>query len=183
MVAQKKVLVDGKEYYLVNSVIENGDTMPYISLREVIILPPKVFKSNAQKQKYLRLVKNLKRVYPYAKLARNKMYEINNTIASMNNELEKKIYLKKAERELKEEFEGELKELTITQGKLLIKLIDRETGQTTYEVVKQLRGSVQAFFWQSLAKLFGSNLKTEFDAEGDDKMIEEILIRIDNGQI
>ncbi|MFK5968672.1 MAG: DUF4294 domain-containing protein, partial [Candidatus Marithrix sp.] len=87
------------------------------------------------------------------------------------------------EKELKKEFEDELKNLTMTQGKLLIKLVDRETGKTTYELVKQLRGSLSAFFWQSLAKLFGSNLKTEYDAAGEDKLIEDILIRIDNGQI
>lgn len=181
--SQKKVIVNGKDYYLVNATVENGDTIPYITLREVVILPPKVFTSARQQQKYLRLVRNLKKVYPYAKLARYKMYHIHNHLQTLKTDYEKKQYMKIAEKELKDEFEDELKDLTITQGRLLIKLIDRETGQTTYEIVKELRGSVQAFFWQSIARIFGSSLKTNYDEEGEDKMIEEILIRIDNGQI
>ncbi|OFX23143.1 MAG: hypothetical protein A2033_15370 [Bacteroidetes bacterium GWA2_31_9] len=180
---QTRVSVNGKNYYLVDAVVEDGDTIPFIKLREIVILPPKVFTSKKQEQKYLRLVKNIKKVYPYAKLARNKMYEIHNNVISFQTESEKNKYLKVAEKELKNEFEDELKDLTITQGKLLIKLIDRETGQTTYAIVKELRGSVEAFLWQSVARIFGSSLKTEFDSDGEDKMIEDIIVRIDNGQI
>ena len=81
------------------------------------------------------------------------------------------------------EYEEELKNLTITQGRILIKLIDRETSKTSYEVVKELRGSFQAAFWQAIARIFGSNLKTEFDPEGEDKMLNEIMIMIEKGQI
>lgn len=181
--AQKKVTVNGKDYYMVKALIEDGDTVPYISLREIVILPPKTFKSKAEKKRYKRLVYNIKKVYPYAKLASLKMYEINNLLAGIEDEAEKKRMMKIYEKELRDEFEDELKNLSMTQGKLLIKLVDRETGQTTYEIVRQLRGSLSAFFWQSLAKLFGSDLKTEYDAEGEDKMIEDILVRIENGQL
>lgn len=180
---QTKVSVNGKSYYLVDALVENGDTIPYIKLREIVILPPKVFTSKKQEQQYLRLVRNIKKVYPYAKLARNKMYEIHNNVLVLKTEYEKNRYLKIAEKELKNEFEDELKDLTITQGKLLIKLINRETGQTTYDIVKELRGSVEAFLWQSVARIFGSSLKSEFDSAGEDKMIEDIIVRIDNGQI
>lgn len=181
--SQTKVSVNGNQYYLVDAIVENGDTIPFIKLREIVILPPKVFTSKRQEQQYLRMVRNIKKVYPYAKLARNKMYEIHNNVLALKTEYEKNKYLKVAERELKDEFEDELKDLTITQGKLLIKLIDRETGQTTYEIVKELRGSVEAFLWQSVARIFGSSLKSEFDSAGEDKMIEDIIIRIDSGQI
>jgi hypothetical protein len=87
------------------------------------------------------------------------------------------------ENELMEEFSDELKSLTITQGRLLIKLIDRETGNTSYELLRELRGSFSAFFWQTVARLFGSNLKTTFDAEGEDKLIDQIVVLIENGQI
>lgn len=180
---QTRVSVNGNNYYLVDALVENGDTIPFIKLREIIILPPKVFVSKKQEQQYLRMVKNIKKVYPYAKLARNKMYEIHNNVLKLSTEYEKNKYLKIAEKELKNEFEDELKDLTITQGKLLIKLINRETGQTTYEIVKELRGSVEAFLWQSVARIFGSSLKSEFDSAGEDKIIEDIIIRIDNGQI
>jgi hypothetical protein len=76
-----------------------------------------------------------------------------------------------------------LRKLTFTQGRILIKLIDRETGHTTYEIVKELKGSLSAFFWQSVARIFGSNLKMEYDAKGDDRMIEDIVIRIENGML
>ena len=144
-------------------------------MREIIILPPKTFKSQAEKKRYKRLVYNIKKVYPYARLASAKMYEINAKLEQVEDETERKRLMKIYEKNLRDEFEDELKNLTMTQGKLLIKLVDRETGQTTYEIVKQLRGSLSAFFWQSLAKLFGSDLKTEYDAEGEDKMIEDIL--------
>ncbi|HBF88941.1 MAG TPA: DUF4294 domain-containing protein [Bacteroidales bacterium] len=181
--AQKQVVVNGRTYYIVKAIVENGDTLPYISLREIIILPPKTFKSQAEKKRYKRLVYNIKKVYPYARLASAKMYEINAKLEQVEDETERKRLMKIYEKNLRDEFEDELKNLTMTQGKLLIKLVDRETGQTTYEIVKQLRGSLSAFFWQSLAKLFGSDLKTEYDAEGEDKMIEDILVRIENGQL
>ena len=86
-------------------------------------------------------------------------------------------------KKLQSEFEGELKKLTIKQGIILVKLIDRETGNTSYELVKQLRGSFSAFLWQSLARLFGSNLKLEYDPYGEDKLIEEIVVMIEQGVI
>jgi len=82
---------------------------------------------------------------------------------------------------LKKEFEGQLKQLTVKQGRILIKLIDRETGKTSYDLVKQLRGSFSAWMWQGLAKLFGSDLKSEYDAKGEDRMIEVAIAQIENG--
>jgi hypothetical protein len=84
---------------------------------------------------------------------------------------------------VKNRFEGELTKLTITQGRILIKLIDRETQHTSYDLVKDLRGSFEAVFWQTLARLFGSNLKSTYDANGEDQMIEEIIMLIDYGMI
>ena len=97
--------------------------------------------------------------------------------------MKKRKYIKKMEKELFSDFEGDLKKLTITQGRLLIKLIDRETGDTTYEWVKELKGSLPAFFWQAIARIFGSNLKSEFDAPGKDRLIDEIILMIDAGII
>jgi hypothetical protein len=84
---------------------------------------------------------------------------------------------------LRAQFENELVNLTITQGKILIKLVDRETGNTTYEVLKELKGGFSAFIFQGIARLFGSNLKSEYDAKEEDRMIEDIIVRIENGQI
>jgi hypothetical protein len=101
--------------------------------------------------------------------------EINDYKAQLSSETERKAYTKAEEKKLKKQFEGELKNLTISQGQILIKLIDRETGHTSYDLVKELRGTLQAFFWQGLARVFGSNLKTEYDSLNTDKAIEAII--------
>jgi len=102
---------------------------------------------------------------------------------TLESEREKRKYINRVEEELKEEFEDDLGNMTYTQGRLLIKLIDRETGETTYKWIKELRGSFSAFFWQAIARIFGSDLKTEFDKSGEDRVIDEILIRIEMGMI
>jgi hypothetical protein len=96
---------------------------------------------------------------------------------------ERRQLMKRAEDELKAEFEDDLKKLTFKQGLILIKLVDRETGNTSYELVQELRGKFTAFFWQAFARLFGYNLKVEYDPLGDDKEIEDIVVMIENGQI
>ena len=87
------------------------------------------------------------------------------------------------EDELREEYEGDLRKLTITQGIILIKLVDRETGDTSYELVKQFRGSFSAFFWQQLARLFGHNLKLQYEPYGEDYLIEEVVQLIEAGKV
>ena len=120
---------------------------------------------------------------PYARLAHRKLIEIELAVAEIDNEREKRRFINQKDKELKAEFEGELREFTISEGFLLIKLIDRETGDTSFKLIKELKGSFTAFMWQSIARLFGSNLKAEYDSVGEDKLIEEIIIRIDNGQL
>ncbi|UCH15201.1 MAG: DUF4294 domain-containing protein [Bacteroidales bacterium] len=169
--------------YVLYGIIIDGDTLLLSSIDEVYIFPQKKFKSRRDLRRYRRLVRNVKKAYPYAKLAKKKLIEIETNLAKLETEKARKAYVKQAEKEIREEYEDELKKLTITQGRILIKLIDRETGETSYELLKQLRGSFSAFFWQALARLFGSNLKTEFDAQGEDKLINEIVILIENGQL
>jgi len=163
--------------------IIHGDTIWLAEIDEVFIFPEKKFTSDLLRRKYSRLIRNIKVVYPWAKLAAKKLEEVNAVMADMETERERKEYMKQVEKELKDEFEDDLKQLTITQGRILIKLVDRETGSTSYELVKELRGSFSAFFWQALAKLFGSNLKSEYDPYGEDKLIEEIIILMDKGQL
>ena len=169
--------------YVLYGVIIDGDTLLLSSIEEVYIFPQRKFSSRRQLRRYRRLIRNVKKAYPYAKLAKIKLDEISENLQRLETEKEKKDYVKQVEKEIKYEFEDELKKLTITQGRILIKLIDRETGDTSYELVKQLRGSFSAFFWQAIARFFGSNLKSEFDAAGEDRLINEIVILIENGQL
>ncbi len=161
----------------------DGKIVPHIFIREIIILPPRTFKNKREKERYTRLVRHVKKVYPYSQVIKHMLIDISNKLDSMPNERTRNAYVKKKEKELKKEFEGQLRSLTFTQGRILIKLINRETGETTYEIVKELKGSLSAFFWQSVAVVFNSSLKYEYDAKGDDLLIEEIVIKIENGQL
>ena len=116
-------------------------------------------------------------------MANDALAKINDKMDSIDSKRVAKRYIKQVDKELQKKYGPELKKLTITQGRLLIKLIDRQTSSTSYELVKELRGSFSAFMWQSLARLFGENLKEKYDAEEEDKMIEHIVLRIENGQL
>jgi chaperonin GroEL (HSP60 family) len=161
----------------------DGDTVAYIEIPGVFIFPPRKFKNKREETRYWKLVRDLKITYPYAMLIKKKMEELNTKFLTMNTDKERKEYIKQAEKELRNEYEGELTDLTISQGRLLIKLVDRETGKTTYSLVKELRGTFQAVFWQTVAKIFGSSLKSIWDPNGDDKLTEELLIKIQKGYL
>jgi len=167
----------------VQATIIDGDTVAYMSLPVVRVYAPKIFKSKEQERQWSRLVRNVKVAYPYAVLAAQKMNDYNSILMNIKSEKEKDRMMKQAEEDLKKQFEKDVRNMTFSQGKILIKLIYRQTGNTSYEIVKQFRGSLSAFFWQSVARLFGANLKDQYDAEGDDKMIEEIVIMIEKGDL
>lgn len=161
----------------------DGDTLFMSSIDEVYIFPKRKFKSNAERRRYDRLIRNVKKAYPYAVVAREMFKEVDDKMAVLKTERAQKAYINQVEKEIKEKYEEDLKKLTISQGRILIKLIDRELGETSYDLVKELKGSFSAFLWQTVARLFGSNLKTEFDAEGEDKLINEIVIMIERGAL
>ncbi|HSH51466.1 MAG TPA: DUF4294 domain-containing protein, partial [Bacteroidales bacterium] len=165
------------------TVIDNGDTIPNVLIGEVIIFPEKKFKNRYQAWRYRKLVRDLKKVYPYAKLAKKKLDQMEKEFLELETEKERKRYVKTIEKQLMDEFGNELKKLTITQGRLLLKLIDRETGSTSYFLLQELRGNFSAFFWQAIARLFGSDLKSEYDPQGEDRMIERIVLLIEHNQI
>lgn len=168
---------------IVKSTVVDGDTIPLFQMKEIPIYSPRVFKNKREERRYGRLQRYVVKVYPYAKIAGEMLRDFDDTLKTFKTDRARKKYLKKVEEQLKAEFGGELKKLTIKQGIILVKLIDRETGNTSYELIKQLRGSFSAFIWQSLARLFGSNLKLEYDPYGEDALIEEIVQRIERGEL
>ena len=153
------------EYGQARNVVIDGDTVVLIQLS-----PSFVFRKAVDTRRFARLIYNLKRVYPIA--THHAMEAHMETLATKR---EKQIFVKEMERALKKKYTPVLKKMTLSQGKLLIKLIDRETDQTSYELVKELRGGFRAFFWQSIARLFGANLKDTYDKEGEDMMVEELI--------
>lgn len=163
-------------------IIEEEDTIYVVNLHLVTVEAegPDYLKNL---QAYYRLRFNVIKVYPYARLAAVKLNEMNSNMAAMKTDREKRKYRKTVEEQVRKDFEDQLKKLSVNQGKVLIKLIDRETGHSSYELIKDLKGSMNAFFAQGMAKLFGHNLKSKYDPTGDDKTIESIVQQIERGEI
>ena len=127
-------------------------------------------------RKYYRLVHNFSKTYPYALAAKKIVNEANKQIEENGyNEFQKQKYINKMQKELFKLFEKPLRHLTVRQGGLLMKLIDREVGQCSYDIIKFYKSKMAAGFWQGVAKLFGSDLKKPYDPEGDDKATEELV--------
>lgn len=183
--SQNEVIVPSekpKVLYKVWAEIYHGDTIASIWMPEVLIVADYSYKTKKQYEAWTRTKYNVKKVYPYAILAAAKLKEYDLILSKLPSERAKKAYVKIIEKELKADFENDLKNLSMTQGKILLKLIDRETGSTSFEIVKQMRGNFQAFMWQSVARIFGSNMKTEYDPEGEDIMIERAIQLIEAGK-
>ncbi len=172
------------EGYLVKGYALDGDSLAYIPIRGVVIFRKRVFKDKRDYDRYWKLVRNFKKVYPYALLARDKFREIDSVCATLPSSFARSRYIAKKQKELSQEFESQLRELTFSQGRLLFKLIDRETGRTTYDIIRQFRGTFTAMFWQGIAKLFSSDLKGTFDNEDEEnKIINELIIAYEHGQL
>ena len=161
--------------------IIDGDTVPLVEVKTAYVYPPHEFKRKRQRIRYSKLVYNIQKVYPYAKIAAIKLAEYQKVMDTITTKKGRKKFAKQAEKALQEEFGQEVRNFTFSQGKILIKLIYRETGNSSYELVKEIRGKFTAFIWQTLATLFGYNLKTGYDPNGEDKLIEEIVKLIDDG--
>lgn len=170
-----------RDFYVLRSTVVAGDTIPHILLDEVTVVPKWEFKSERERRNYGRLLINIKKTLPYARLAGVKLQVINDSLMHIKGDKARRQYLREAEKELFSEFEAPLRKLTFSQGRMLIRLIDRETGSTSYHLIKEYKGGIPAFFWQGIARLFGANLKDEYDPKKEDKMVEHIITLIDNG--
>ncbi|MBZ0207041.1 MAG: DUF4294 domain-containing protein [Flavobacteriales bacterium] len=176
-------VVRAQEVDVVRVMVQGSDTMPLYMLDAVRIEAKLTGKARRNAARTDRLTRYVQKVYPYAQLTARLLDEYDHDLAGIGKKGDQELYLKLAEAELRAEFEQEIKGLTMTQGRILVKLIDRETGHTSYDIVKQLRGSFQAWMWQGIAKIFGNDLKGEYDPEGDDKLVESVVRRIENGEL
>lgn len=152
----------------------DNELIPWFPLADVFITDTRIFKSPLEKAKFNRLRYNVLRVLPYAMFARNRYDQLQRDLAVSSTRRDKKKLVKAFEKEIKIMFNREIKNLTITQGGILIKLIDRETGTSSYDLLKDMKGGVNAFFYQSVARIFGNNLKSTYDPE-QDRDIENII--------
>ena len=170
------------EYGIARRVVRQNDTAILIQMKPVFVFGGKTkAKANATRKMYSRLIYNLKIVYPIAQEANATLKAMERRMAELHNEKEKQEFVKGMERALKRQYTPVLKNMTLSQGKLLIKLIDRETEHTSYDLVKQLRGGFRAFFWQGVAKIFGANLKDTYDEFGEDQYIEDLIMLYEAG--
>ena len=174
-----------KKLNVVYGRIEGNDTLLIVYLPEFDVDLMSRYYEIAETRQGRRLVYNVRKVYPYAKLASEKMQEFDSILANIPNDSERKQMMKMVENELTDQYTEELKNLTFSQGAILIRLIDRETGNTSYQVVQELRGKVRAFFYQGFARLWGYDLKSEYDpkANREDDEIETIVTLLERGQI
>ena len=159
---------------LPTSLLPNGERIAWVLLPDVRIVTRRTFKSEADRQAYLRLRYNVLKVLPYARLAEEKYKQLHRDLALTPDKRAQRKLVKATEKEIKDLFNKEIKNMTVTQGEILLKLIDRQTGNSSYEVLKELRGGVSAFFYQSLAKVFGHDLKNEY-SRIEDREIENII--------
>ena len=169
--------------YLVPVCIYEGDTIPCVQLPTVYIFKPLKFKNDKDRMEYYRLVRNVKKVYPIAREINRTILETYEYLQTLPNEKARQKHIKRVEKGLKDQYTPRMKKLSFAQGKLLIKLVDRQSNQTSFELVKAFMGPFKAGFYQTFAALFGASLKKEYDPNGEDKLTERVVILVENGQI
>ncbi|MBS1600522.1 MAG: DUF4294 domain-containing protein [Bacteroidetes bacterium] len=164
---------------LVPVYIYNGDTIPSRTLTMVWISGPMSHAMRKRVEEWTRLRNAVYVTYPFARKAGAIMNDMNAKLAKMTNESERKTYIKSKEKDLKKEFADPLENLSVYQGKVLMKLINRQTGNNCYDIIKEYKGGFTARFWQTVAFFFGSNLKQPYDAKGDDQQMEAIVLEVE----
>lgn len=168
------LVFEGKAQNIYRAEVIGNDTVPVIDLQAIRIMDKIGEKGREKRKKYHKLIYNVREVLPYAKLFASKMETIDSTLETFDSKRKRKKYLKREEKKLKDDLEAELKDLTYSQGRILIKLINRETGKTSYELIKRYKSGFSAFTWQSFARVFSMDLKAGYNKE-EEEAIEKIL--------
>lgn len=171
---------DPRDKILVYGIVVDGDTLPLIKLPEIRISAAPCLLSAQEIRKNQKLIRNVKKMLPYARMAKKELDKIEHEAAQLSAKQRKEL-IKRTEQEMLAQYTEELKRFTFSQGKVLLKLVDRETGQTSYVIVNELRGKLRAGFYQTFAKLFGYNLKLQYDPKNnkEDNLIERIVLSVD----
>ena len=167
----------------VGKVLEGGDSIQYMEMNNVYVFPPVAFESKKQANAYMRLVKNVKTVLPLAKEANMIMMETAEYLETLPDKKAKEEHMKRVEKSIMKEYKPRMKKLTYSQGKLLIKLIYRESHSSSYELIQAFLGPLRAGFYQAFAWAFGASLKKEYDPEGVDRLTERVVLMVEAGQL
>jgi len=165
------------------SVTDNSDTLRVVTLSDIYVYPPQVFKNSTEEEQYRKLIRDIKKTLPYAKLISATLIETYEYIMTLPNEKEREAHLKRMEKDLYAQYMPILKKMTLTQGKLLIRLVDRECNQSSYDVLKAFLGPLRAGFWNVFAGIFGASLKSTWDPTGKDAAAERVVELVELGVI
>ena len=160
-----------------------GELIPSFTLRTIYVYPKLVFKNKRQEKYYNKLVRDVKKTLPIAHEVRNAVIETYEYLQTLPDEKTRAKHIKEMEKGVKKQYTPKMKRLTFSQGKLLIKLIDRECNQSSYQLVKAFMGPFKAGFYQAFAALFGASLKKEYRPDEDDKLIERVVIMVEQGML
>lgn len=172
-----------KSVFLTPMCVYEGDTIPYVKLPTVYIFKPLKFKNRREMAKYYKLIRDVKKVLPISKEINRAIIETYEYLQTIPTEKGRQKHLKAVEKGLKEQYTHRMKKLSFSQGKLLIKLVDRQTHSTSYELVKAFMGPFKAGFYQTFAALFGASLKKQYDPTGDDALTERVILMVESGQL
>lgn len=183
LVGISQILIHPDSVEILGSVVVDGDTIPNKQVKEVRVFPKIEFKNNRHRRRYTRLMRNVKKAHPFSVIVRNEFAKMNDSLHYIVGERERKKFIKDYEKEMFRRYEDDLRKLTFSQGRILLKLVYRELGNTSYHYVKEYRGDFSAVFWQGIARLFGANLKSTYDPAGEDAEIELIVQMIEAGVI
>lgn len=167
--------------YILPVTIEHGDTLPYVMLRELPVYP-KINNKKIEKF-YWKTVRDVKKVYPYVKIVANEYAMVNAKFDTIQNVKERQKFTKKYEKQLLKKYEPTMRTFTLSQGKMMIKLINRELDKTGYELIKEIRGGFVAWWWQVFAKICGADLKDDFNlsTREKDRIIERVITLYEAG--
>jgi len=171
-----------KNIYYTVEVTRTDTTLNFI-LPEIVCFAPMKFKNEKERMAYTKLVRDVKIAYPYARKVSESIVESYEMMLTYKTDKERQKFLEEVQKFMMDEYKPKMKKMTKNQGKILVKLIDRETNSSSYDIVKSLLGSFKAGFYNTFAKLFGNNLKTRYEPDGDDWMIERIVVEIEQGNI
>ena len=167
----------------VGKALLDGDSVLFMQMNKVYVYPQAEFKNERQRKAYNRLVYNVKKVLPIAKEVNQIVLETYEYLETLPDKKARSVHMKKVESEIYEKYKPRMKKLSYSQGKLLIKLVNRECNSSSYEIVQAFMGSIRAGFWQAFAWAFGASLKKEYDAEGTDRLTERVILLVESGQL
>ncbi|MBP1618545.1 MAG: hypothetical protein H6Q14_2372 [Bacteroidetes bacterium] len=168
-------------YYKCPAEMYNGELIASLWIQEIFIYPPLVFTNDRQRTEYTRLVRDVKKAMPYAQDVSKMIIETYEYMETLPDEKAKKKHLSAVQKYVMDAYKPRMKKLTKNQGKILVKLIDRECNVSTYEIVKSLVGTFKAGVYNAFAGIFGNSLRQEYDPEGKDRLIERIVIQVQQG--